>query len=79
MDVSGTVMLQVIPEGSCKQYTLRAVVTRSMTCKRGLLGYSDMVALGMIKESFPLLTNHECTTLVKVGYLDFPKDVEILW
>ena len=48
MDVAGTVQLIVIPQGSCIQYKLRAIVTSSMTCSRGLLGFPEMVALGLI-------------------------------
>ena len=73
MAVSGTVKLQVIQQGSCTQYTLRAIVTSSMMCKRGLLGYPDMGALGMLKGSFPIVTTHECTAKVNVGAPGFPK------
>ena len=72
MTVMGTVMMKVIPEGSCRQYTLHALVTDSMTSERGLLGYTDMKALGMLNDSFPVLKDHECTTMIKVGSPGFP-------
>merc|ERR1711942_467018 len=72
MTVIGTTKMEVIPEGTCRQYTLRAVVTDSMTSKRGLLGDTDMKALGMLHSSFPVLKDHECTTLIKVGSPGFP-------
>ena len=46
MNVTGTVKLTVNPKGSCVPYTLRAIVTNSMSARRGLLGYPDMVSLG---------------------------------
>ena len=46
--VVGTVQLNVIPQGSCVKYRLRAIVISSMTCSRGLLGFPDLVALGLI-------------------------------
>ena len=48
MVVVGTIQLLVIPQGSCIQYRLCAIVTSSMTCSRGLLGFPDLVALGLI-------------------------------
>ena len=53
MTVVGTVCVEVVAKGTCEPYLLRAVVTSSMRGHIGLLGYQDLLKLGMIPISFP--------------------------
>ena len=63
MMVVGTAQLLVIPQGSCIQYRARAIVTSSMTCLCGLLGFPDMVALGLISGNW-VTKDHACKAKV---------------
>merc|ERR1711867_8023 len=75
MTVVGTVQLEVIPQGSCVKYTLRAIVTSSMSCIRGLLGFPDLVSLGLISGEW-VTKDHICKARVMVGALGLPKQCE---
>ena len=75
MTVVGTFQLQVIPQGSCIKYRLRAIVTSSMTCSIGLLGFPDLVALGLISREW-VTKDHLCKAKVMVGALGLSKQCE---
>ena len=58
MTVAGTVCPDVVAKSTCEPYNLRAIVTSSMKGTTGLLGYPDLLCLGTIPDSFPLINTH---------------------
>ena len=52
-----------------------AIFTSSMTCSRGLLGFPDLVALGLISREW-VTKDHLCKAKVTVGALGLPRKCE---
>ena len=75
MVIVGTVQLLVIPQGTCIQYRLCVIVTISMTCSRGLLGFPILVSLGLISGNW-VTKDHPCKAKVTVGALGLPRQCE---
>ena len=64
MNVVWTVCFDVVARGTCEPYKLRAFVTSSMKGTTDLLGYTDLLHLGMIPDYFPLINTHCCMAIL---------------
>ena len=57
MDVTGTCIIHVVPDGCKAPRTLKCLVTPSLEDKEILLGWSDMVRWGILRENFNKLSD----------------------
>ena len=67
MMVVSTVCQEVVARVTCEPYLRRAVMTSSMRGHIGLLGYPDLLKLGMIPPSFPFINTHKCVVRVDLA------------
>ena len=72
MTVLGNVKLHIVPKGTCDSFCLRAIVPDSIRGSKGLLGYPDMVRLGMLPQHFPLVITHSCSNTADLEGGKFP-------
>ena len=57
MEVAGTCVIHVVPDGCEAPRTLKCLVTPSLEDKEILLGWSDMVRWGILKQNFNQLSD----------------------